>query len=365
MVEGSNITKRRVSIMKSFSANVLAAVVAAVFLLPAGALAQSNPSTHIRFSTWHAPMSREVQTVWIPMLEELKQRSNGRIAYTLFAGAALGSGPEHYDIVAKGLSDMGYFTATWTPGRFPLSDVLSLAAWVNGKDVGTDIGNAMYDRILKREFPGVKMIELNGCIQAFMWTRKPVRTLEDVKGLRIRSPGGHQTNYIKALGAEPVFMPMGDVYLSMETGTIDGIVTCPPLVIGFKLFEVAKYGTIATFGCVTEGVIMNERSWRNTPDDLKPLIEDVCKNPFRTTGGLTEEVYGIMMNELEEMGMQFYRIPAQEETKWFGLFQEETRKWVETLERRGLPAREVVKAYNEIARKHRVEAVAFPPEYGK
>jgi TRAP-type transport system periplasmic protein len=337
----------------------------AVFVLPAAGLAQSKSTMNIRFSTWHPPVGREVQTVWIPMLEELKKRSDGRITYTLYAGAALGSGPEHYDIVAKGLSDMGYFTATWTPGRFPLSDVLSMAAWVDGKDVGTDIGNAMYERILKKEFPGVKMIELNGCIQAFMYTRKPVKTLEDVKGLRIRSPGGHQTNYIKALGAEPVFMPLGDVYLSMETGTIDGIVTCPPLVLAFKLFEVAKYAAVATFGCVTEGVIMNEKSWQNTPDDLKPIILEVCGNPFRTTGGLNSEVYGTMMKELEEKGMQLYKMPSQEEARWFALFQEETRKWVDGLEAKGLPAKEAVKAYNEIAQEKGVEAVAFPPEYAK
>lgn len=350
---------------KSILACVVALFLVAVFLLPASAPAQSKSTMNIRFSTWHSPVDRNVTTVWIPMLEELKKRSNGRITYTLYPGAALGSGPEHYDIVAKGLSDMGYFTATWTPGRFPLSDVLSMAAWVDGKDVGTDIGNAMYDRILKREFPGVKMIELNGCIQAFMWTRKPVKTLEDVKGLRIRSPGGHQTNYIKALGAEPVFMPIGDVYLSMETGTIDGIVTCPPLVLSGKYFEVAKYATITTFGCVTEGVIMNEKSWQNTPDDLKPIIMEVCGNPFRTTGGLNSEVYGTMLKELEEKGVQFYKMPSQEEARWFSLFQEETRKWVNGLEAKGLPAKEVVKAYNEIAQKKGVGAVAFPPEYAK
>ena len=50
----------------------------------------------------------------------------------------LGKGPEHYDIVAGGLSDMGCFTATWTPGRFPLTDVLSLATWVDGKDVALE-----------------------------------------------------------------------------------------------------------------------------------------------------------------------------------------------------------------------------------
>ncbi|MCG2755342.1 MAG: hypothetical protein L6247_07250, partial [Desulfobacteraceae bacterium] len=156
-----------------------------VFFLPVNAMAESK--MHIKFSTWHPPVGREVKTVFIPMLEELKAKSNGQITYTMYAGGALGKGPEHYDIARKGLSDMGYFTATWTPGRFPLSDVLSLAVTVDGKDVGVDIGNAMYDRILKREFPGVKMIELNGCIQAHLWTTKPVKTLEDCKGLRIRS----------------------------------------------------------------------------------------------------------------------------------------------------------------------------------
>lgn len=337
----------------------------AVLTLPVTAAGQSIPSVHIRFSTWHPPASREVKTVWEPMLKELKEKSKGRIQYTLYAGGALGKGPEHYDIVAKGLADMGYFTATWTPGRFPLSDVLSLAAWVEGKDVATDIGNAMYERILKQEFPGVKMIELNGCIQSFLWTRKPIRTLDDCKGLRIRTPGGHQTHYIKALGAAPVFMPLGDVYLSMETGTIDGLVTCPPLVLAYRLYEVAKHGTLATFGCVTEGVIMNEKSWQRMPADLKPLIMEVCKNPFRTTGGLNRAEYRVMMKEIASKGVELYSLPKGQQERWFKLFQEETKKWVADLEGKGLKAKEVVKAYQEVAHRYGVECVACPPEWIK
>ena len=323
----------------------------------------SADSMHIKFSTWHPSASKEVKTVWEPMLEELKERSDGRITYTLYAGGALGKGPDHYDIVKNGLSDMGYFTATWTPGRFPLSDVLSLAAEVNGKDVGTDIGNAMYDRILDQEFSGVKMIELNGCIQAFLWTTKPIRTLEDCQGLRIRSPGGHQTSYIKALGAEPVFMPLGDVYMAMETGTIDGLVTCPPLVQAFKLYEVAEQGTLATFGCVTEGVIMNQKSWERTPDDLKPLIEEVCGNPFATTGGLNHEVYAGMMEDIAAEGVQLYELPAEEAQRWYSLFQKETKKWVDELEEEGLPAKEAVIAYDRECQKRGVNCVACPPEW--
>ena len=341
----------------------LVVIMMAAFLLPDVATAQSKSTMHIKFSTWHPPMSREVQTVWIPMLEELKKRSGGRITYTMYAGSALGKGPEHFDIVAKGLSDMGYFTATWTPGRFPVSDVLSLAASIEGKDLSTDIGNALYEKQLKSEFPGVKMIELNGCIQSFLWTTKPVRSIDDVKGLRIRSPGGHQTNYIKALGAEPVFMPLGDVYLSMQTGTIDGLVTCPPLVLAFKLHEVAKQGTLATFGCVTEGVIMNQKSWDNAPDDLKSIIMEVCNNPFRSTGGLTRSVYQTMMKEIAEKGVELYQMPQDQQAQWFKLFQEETRKWVSELEAKGLSAKEAVLLFNAEAHKHDVNIAAFPAEW--
>lgn len=318
---------------------------------------------HIRFSTWHPPASRECTTVWTPMLDELVKRSNGRITYTTYYGGALGTGPEHYDIVAKGLSDMGYFTATWTPGRFPLSDVLSLAVWTEGKDVSCDIGNAMYERILKQEFPDVKMIELNGCIQAFLWTRKPVHSLEDAKGLRIRSPGGHQTHYIEAIGAVPVFMPLGDVYLAMQTGTVDGIVTCPPLFLAYKLYEVAKYGTLCTFGCVTEGVVMNKDSWERTPDDLKPIIEEVCSNPFHTSGGLAKEVYPVMMKEIADNGVELYTLPDNEAQRWYAGFQEQTRKWVADLEAKGLPAKDVVKMFNEECEKRGEKCVAFPPEW--
>jgi TRAP-type C4-dicarboxylate transport system substrate-binding protein len=297
------------------------------------------------------------------MLEELKKRSEGRITYTLYAGAALGKGPEHYDIVAEGLSDMGYFTATWTPGRFPLTDVLSLATWVDGKDIAVDIGNKMAELGLKEEFTGVKIIELNGCIQAFLWTRKPVRGIEDCKGLKIRSPGGHQTSYIKAIGAEPVFMPLGDVYLALETGTIDGVVTCPPLMLAYKLYEVAKYGVVATFGCVSEGVIMNRKSWERTPDDLKPLIEEVCGNPFRTTGGLNRDVYKVMMQELEDNGVSLYKPTSEQENIWFSAFQEVTRKWVADLEAKGLPAKDIVMKYNRVTEEYGVECVAFPEEW--
>lgn len=316
----------------------------------------------LRFSTWHPPASREVRTVWIPMLEKLKEMSKGEIDYQLFAGGALGKGPEHYDIVRDGLSDMGYFTATWTPGRFPLSDVLSLPAWFDGKDISTEVGNAVYRRVLWREFPDVEVMELNPCIQSFFWTKHPIRSLGELEGMRIRTPGGMQTRVIKALGAEPVFMPLGDVYLALEMGTIDGVVTCPPLVLAYKLYEVADNCLLVTMGCVTEGVVANKSFWASLPDDLKALIRQVASNPYRATGGLTRAVYAQMIEELEGKGVRFHRLPEGEVPLWKERVQGVTREWVRELEAKGLPAGEAVRAFAEECRKRGIECVACPPE---
>jgi len=363
------LLKRRVNdlLKRGLLKKAIACSLVLVLALLMGACAPSTPSgetVEINFSTWHPPASQECVAVWDPMLEELVKRSDGRITYTTYYGGALGAGPEHYDIVEDGLSDMGYFTATWTPGRFPLSDVLSMPVFVGGKDVAVDIGNAMHERILHQEFQDVKVLHLNGCVQSYFWTTKPVRTLEDVKGLRMRSPGGLQTYMIQALGAEPVFMPLGDVYLSMETGVIDGIVTCPQLFQAFKLYEVADHAVVASFGCVTEGVAMNKDSWNRVPDDLKPLIEEVVGNPFRLTGGLSEKHICEIMDNYPNLGVELYHLPADEEARWYSKFTEEVVKgWVNDLESKGLPGKETILMYKAELDKYGVEFPAFPKEW--
>lgn len=325
--------------------------------------ADSPPEVELAFSTWHPPLSKEVKTVWEPLLAELERRSDGRIKCRLHAGGALGKGPEHFSIVANGISDIGYFTATWTPGEFPLSDVLSVAVAVNGKDVATDIGNAVYQDSLKTEFEKVHVVQLNGCIQAYLWTTRPVTSLSDCKGLRIRTPGGLQTEYIQALGAEPILMPLGDVYTALEAGTIDGVVTCPPLVTAFKLYEVAKFGVLTTFGCVAEGVVMNKRKWDSLPDDLKSLVIEVCSNPYRTTGGLDSTVYSSLIDEIRANGVKLSSLSSDEDAKWFSLFQEKTGQWAVDLEKKGLPAGDTLRAYCRAALEKGVEPRSVPPEY--
>ncbi|OQY57823.1 MAG: ABC transporter substrate-binding protein [Desulfobacteraceae bacterium 4572_88] len=320
---------------------------------------QAASSVHIRFSTWHVPAGADVQKLWVPMLEEMKKRSNGRITYSMFAGGALGRGPDHYDIVKTGLSDMGYATLTWTPGRFPLTDVLSAPIVCPAKWKGAEIGMGMYERVLKSEFNDVKVLHINNCVMAHLWATKKVRTLEDLRGLKVRSPGGLQTLALEALGATPVFMPLGDVYLSMETGVIDGVVTCPALVKAFKLYEVAGYGVPVSFGCVAEGLFVNKKFWKKVPDDLKPIIEDVGRNAYKIAKIFNEEWYETSMRQFGE-SVEIYQLPEKEKERWNERFRNMLLSWAEELEKNGLAAKDTLKMFKEELEKHGVGAGMCP-----
>lgn len=326
---------------------------------PTGTALAAGEKMSIRFSTWHPPAGADVQKLWKPMLEEMKTRSDGRISYNMFSGAALGNGPDHYDIVKNGLSDMGYATLSWTPGRFPLTDILSAPIYCPAKWKGVEIGMAMYDKILKDEFKDVKVLEINNCVMAHLWTTKKVATLEDLKGMKIRSPGGLQTRCIEALGATPVFMPLGDVYLSMETGVIDGVVTCPSLVKAFKIYEVADYGVPFSFGCVSEGLFMNKRSWDKTPEDLKPIIEDVGRNAYKIAGMFDEHWYEESMASFGK-SVNIVQLSDTENARWTKLMRAMLKDWAAELEKKGKPAFKTLKIFKEVLECQNVPTDVIP-----
>jgi TRAP-type C4-dicarboxylate transport system substrate-binding protein len=304
--------------------------------------------------------------MWAKKVEEV---TAGKVQITMYPAQALAKGGATYDAVISSVADVGWSVNGLYPGRFPLTDLLSLPFMgIKNSMAGSLALWNNYQKFpeIQKEYDDVKVLLLHTHQGAPIGTRmKAAKTLEDLKGMKLRSPGGHQTNYIKALGAEPIFMPLGDVYMAIETGTVDGIVTCPPLVVAFKLFEVAKYGALVTLGCVSEGTVMNLNVWDKLPEDQKKLVEELCSNPFRTSGGLTRAEYPKLMEEIQKGGVKLTEVPKAEAQRWYEQFQEVTRKWAADLEAKGLPAKKAVAIMNEECEKRGIELVACPPEFKK
>jgi TRAP-type C4-dicarboxylate transport system substrate-binding protein len=111
-------------------------------------------------------------------------------------------------------------------------------------------------------------------------------------------------------------------------------------------------------------VIINKNTWNKMPADLQAVVEEVTRNPFQLTGGLTEEVIQACNEDLSADGVEFYELPAEEAERWYARFSEKVvQEWVNNMEKKGLPGKEALLNYKAVLDKHGVEFPSFPPEW--
>jgi TRAP-type C4-dicarboxylate transport system substrate-binding protein len=249
---------------------------------------------------------------------ELEQRTGGRVQVDYYAGGSLLTAPAMFDGVIDGVADIGYSHVYYTPGRMPVTEAAGLplaypSAWVSG-----EVLNDFYNEFKPKEWDDVVVLFLNTSTPSAISTRdKPVRTLEDLKGLTIRAPG-LSGEVIAALGATPAPTPMMEVYDAIAKGEIDGESSNFETLLSFKFAEVVKYETSIwqlsfpyPFYCV-----MNKDSYNNLPSDIKPIFDELV--------GEYKERFLLVWNSIdflgkaagEEHGVEFIDLSPEEAARW-------------------------------------------------
>ncbi len=135
---------------------------------------------------------------------------------------------------------------------------------------------ANFDKFLSREFKEAKVLGLwNSDSAALMSKNKPIRRLEDLRGLKIRTPSAAQSAQLTALGATPIDMPANQIYNNLDRGVVDAAMIPMSAAIDFKLIEVARYFTLdAPLGRSNFLVAMNRARYDRLPANLRKLIDD-------------------------------------------------------------------------------------------
>jgi TRAP-type C4-dicarboxylate transport system substrate-binding protein len=208
--------------------------------------------------------------------EDVKKRTNGRVEITPYHGGTLTTGPRMYDGVVHGLSDLGTSHTSYTQGRFPVSDACMLPLGFQSAWVSTKVLNDFFNEFKPKEWNDVHVLYLYSIPPFYMHTTKPVRTMDDMKGLKIRAPGLN-ADITKALGGIPVNLQMGDVYDAARRGVIDGIYVPTNTMYSFKFGEVFKYRTLSTYigGAGVFYVVMNKDKWNSLPADIKMVFDEL------------------------------------------------------------------------------------------
>ncbi len=276
--------------MKRFAATLGAAA-----LLGVTSLSQAQEIT-LKVAHFLPPPSTAHAKFITPWCDKINKESGGKLKCQIYPAMQLGgTPPQLFDQAKDGVADIVWTVLGYTAGRFPLAEVFDLPFMMR-KPEGTS--RALWDWIQandQAEFKDVHPILFHTHGPGvFHMVNKPIKTLADFKGLKLRAPTRPTNKMLAAFGATPVAMPVPQLPEALSKGVVDGAVIPYEVVPSVKVQELVKFHseTDPTQHAVyTSAFIfaMNKAKYDSLPPDLKKVID---ANSGADTSAWVGKVFG-------------------------------------------------------------------------
>jgi TRAP-type transport system periplasmic protein len=298
------------------------------------------------------PPENKISVVMDQWCKEVEKRTNGRVKVTQFAGGTLTPPGQTYAGVIKGVTDLGLSFFSYTMGRFPLTEVLDLPLGYKSGYVGAKLANEYYKKFKPKELDEVKVLFLTTSPPHMLFAKKPVKNLEDLKGLKIRSTGT-SAKVVQALGGAPVAMPMSEAYDALSKGVVQGIIGPYEPMKGFKLAEVVsdsiEYGTAYVNA---NYIVINKDKWNGLPADLQRIIEKVSEDWIEKMGRLWDELDKEGKDVFVQKGGKALVLSKEENARWAERLRPIMDDYLKDMKSKGLPGDEALKFCVDFLKTH-------------
>ncbi len=294
---------------------LLVAMIGVLFAMMGSPSAQAAP-VDLTFSIFFPPTHGQAIAA-MDFAKEIEKRTDGKVQITTFPGGTLTKAPQCYDGVVKGISDLGNSCFAYTRGRFPVMAAVDLPMGYPSGMVATRVAHEFAKSVNPKELQDVKVLYIHAHGPGLLHTKKPVRTLEDLKGMKIRCTG-LAAKVVEALGGVPVAMPQGDTYEALQKGVVEGTFSPMEVLKGWKQAEVIKYTT----ECYSVGyttamfVVMNKAKWNSLPADVKGVIEELSESWVLIHGQTWDVTDEEGRNYTRKLGNQLISLSDAESAKW-------------------------------------------------
>lgn len=327
----------------------LVMVVGLIGTLAGTSKAEEEPIKLI-IATWEPPKATMAQPLrdW---LKELEERSGGRVTGEI-SYAAMGPPPKYYDLAVEGIAHATIIGVPYTPGRFPMSDVVNLP--ITG-DVSNEVFAkaywALYEKgYFDKEFKDVKVLWLAGfCPYSLhMIKGQDVRTLADIKGKKIRVSGAIHTEIVKALGGVPVGMAAPEIPIAMQKGTLDGLFMGWSFIKAFRTEKVTASVTLLDASGFMSGMVMNKKKYESLPDDIKKIIDDMGPKYSAVVGRAFDKDDVDAMNMLKDAGGVIHEFSPKDMEEIGKRLAPLWNNWIDEMEAKGHPGKAIVADYYKI-----------------
>lgn len=287
---------------------------------------------------------------------EIEKRSNGRLIIEPYWSSSLLTGGETLKGVGAGIADMGFVYAAYTPAQLPLNcaplgafPTIQLTA-ADGQEIFGNLVEDWPEMTAELEMWGVRFLGLDSSHNQCLFSTKPIRTLADFNGLKIRVHSAYMAEAVEAAGATAVFLPPGDVADALARGMADASTASATTGKAFGWFDYTDYfieTNFATPALITN--VINLEVWRSLPSDLQSILKEVFLETSERTVSAYEEGIVAAIEEMEGMGIEIIEFPASEIAKWNALpaVQQIADDTAKELDDDGLPGTIVVDRYGE------------------
>ena len=292
--------------------SVLFLVAGATLAGPAGA-----QTVDLTYSIFFPPSHGQCQAA-MSWAREIEKRTDGQVKIQVFPTGTLTKPQQCYDGVVNGISDIGMSVFAYTRGRFPVMEALDLPLGYPSGKVATRVANAFYEKFQPQELKDVKVLYLHGHGPGLLHTtQKPVRTIEDLQGLKIRSTG-FSARIVESLGGVAVAMPQNAAYEALQKGVVEGTFAPIETLKGWKQAEVVEYTTDAhNIGYTTAMyVVMNRGKWERLPADVQAVFEAVSKEWIDVHGETWDKDDAAGREYTLSLGNQILELGESEMARW-------------------------------------------------
>ncbi|WP_207482652.1 TRAP transporter substrate-binding protein [Arenibaculum pallidiluteum] len=267
--------------------------IASRLLVSAAALAaacgSASAATELTMSSWLPPGYFLVTDAMKPWAESIERETQGRVKVTILP-APIGKPAGAFDVAREGQADITYGIHGYQPGRFELSKAVEMPFVGDNAEAIS----AAYWRIYKKHFEkaaehrGVQVLGVFTHTPGhIMHATRPMATIDDLRGQKMRVGGGVVNDTAQALGMSPLLHPASEVYQILSNGVADGVLFTLDSIEGFKLTNVVKHVTVIPGGLYNSSffLVMNQAKFRGLPKEDQEAVMRVSGEAFSRLAG--------------------------------------------------------------------------------
>lgn len=323
--------------------------------VPHADIASAAGNIEVRFSAYYPQHYPVFKNGWEPWEAMVEKESNGVFTFKNYLNGVLHAASHGFRATKSGICDITTGYPSYQRNSFDLAMVNDLPFLFPSTYLGPLIMEELYPKYFKKEYErmGVYLGAWVNVSGYNLISKKPVRKLEDLKGMKIRSIGGICSEFLEALGAVPVMLQNSESYTGLQSGVVDGVLLASGPIEAMKLQENAKY--LVDLGIMHMGIpyTLNKGFFDKLPAEQKVFFY----NKLRQASQIASQAYDLeddaAVKRMQEAGVEFITLPPEELARFHAAVQPVIERFVEQNEAKGLPARQMMQDIAELKEKYK------------